>query len=65
MDIKEENLVTELNYKLLNDRVCVECGKEARWVSRGKLTPYCDSCKKRLEKSGIQFIKITESIVKE
>ena len=64
MDITKEYLPTELTYKLLNDRMCVECGKEAKWVSKGRLTPYCDSCKKRLEKSGTQFIKITESVVK-
>ena len=61
MDITKEDLSTELTYKLLNDRVCVECGKEAKWVSKGRLTPYCDSCKKRHEKSNMQFIKITES----
>lgn len=38
-------------YESLSFRTCINCGKPAKWVTRGWISPYCDSCKTELENS--------------
>lgn len=51
-------------YDALSEKTCIECGKEANWISKGWISPYCNDCKKVFEKGGIQFVKMTESLEK-
>lgn len=42
-------------YTQLSRKTCIQCGKPARWISRGWIFPYCDDCldpekKKNIEK---------------
>ena len=31
-------------YTTLSRGICINCGKTARWISRGWISPYCDDC---------------------
>lgn len=35
-------------YEELSYKTCCECGKPAKWISRGWICPYCDDCKKEM-----------------
>ena len=34
-------------YERLSGGVCYECGKPARWISKGYILPYCTECKEK------------------
>jgi len=34
-------------YEGISYRTCIECGKPAKWVSKGWICPYCDDCKEK------------------
>lgn len=31
-------------YEKISGNTCIRCGKEAKWISRGWISPYCDEC---------------------
>ena len=40
------NTIQEIidKYTILSRKICIDCGKPARWVSKGWISPYCDEC---------------------
>lgn len=35
-------------YEKLSYRTCIKCGKPAKWISRGWISPYCTDCAKKI-----------------
>ena len=33
-----------LNYELLSEETCIECGKPAKYLTMGWISPYCEDC---------------------
>lgn len=31
-------------YSKLSEKTCIRCGKQATWISKGWISPYCDDC---------------------
>ena len=31
-------------YEVLSEKTCIVCGKPAKWMSKGWISPYCDDC---------------------
>ena len=40
-------------YEELSEKTCIECGKPAKWMSTGWISPYCDDCKERFMKESV------------
>lgn len=38
-------------YERISEKTCIRCGKPAKWISTGWISPYCDECKNELEES--------------
>ena len=47
-------------YEELSMRTCIDCGEPATKISMGWISPYCDSCTKKLEQKGEHFMPIEE-----
>lgn len=43
-------------YEELSEKTCIECGKPAKWLSTGWISPFCDDCKN----PDITYIEIKE-----
>lgn len=43
-------------YEELSEKTCIECGKPAKWLSTGWISPFCDDCKNL----DITYIEIKE-----
>lgn len=43
---KEIDNIT-FKYVQLSEQTCCECGKPAKWMSRGWICPYCDDCRNK------------------
>ena len=39
-------------YDRLSSETCCECGKPAKWESRGWICPYCDDCRNKIIAKG-------------
>jgi hypothetical protein len=44
-------------YEKISERVCINCGKPATWISTGWISPWCDDCKGRVAD---RFVPIDE-----
>ena len=48
-------------YEELSYKICVECGKPAKWISKGWICPYCDECRQKIvEEETPKFVSIEE-----
>lgn len=46
-------------YETISETTCINCGKPARWLSKGWISPYCDDCI-NMEQAETYYNKIEE-----
>ena len=50
-------------YEALSEKTCITCGKPAKWISGGWISPYCDECATKQAKArGVDINKIFKKI---
>lgn len=50
-------------YEALSEKICINCGKPAIWISKGWISPYCDECAtKQAKAQGVDINKIFNKI---
>ena len=50
-------------YGVLSEKTCISCGKPAKWISGGWISPYCDECATKQAKArGVDINKIFKKI---
>ena len=50
-------------YEALSEKTCIICGKPAKWISGGWISPYCDECATKQAKArGVDINKIFKKI---
>ena len=53
-------------YETLSFKTCINCGRQAEYISEGWISPYCKTCKELDEKnSAIKYIPLVKEELKE
>ena len=47
----------ERKYEELSHKICIKCGKPAKWISTGWICPWCDDCKENIKDN---FVTVEE-----
>ena len=65
--LKDSNLLDIIHkYEDLSFKICIDCGKQAEYISKGWISPYCKNCKKIHEKnSATKYIPLDKEELKE
>jgi len=56
----EEIVAWEEKYLQLSGRICIGCGKPAKYMSLGWISPWCEDCAKEINDVVVEFDKLEE-----
>lgn len=50
----------EIKYDKLSEKVCIRCGKPAKYMSLGWISPWCEKCAKKIDQYFVDIDKVDD-----